>query len=52
MPEDIEKQLTTQELADLFSFLALDKPPADPAASAASRRTGQPPAFRPARTGP
>ncbi|WP_406695282.1 PVC-type heme-binding CxxCH protein [Singulisphaera sp. Ch08] len=32
MPEDIEKQLTTQELADLFSFLALDKPPADPTA--------------------
>jgi len=32
MPEDIEKQLTPQELADLFSFLALDKPPTDPTA--------------------
>jgi putative heme-binding domain-containing protein len=30
MPEDLEKQLKPQEIADLFSFLALDKPPADP----------------------
>ena len=32
MPEDVEKQLTPQEIADLFAFLCLDKPPADPAA--------------------
>jgi putative heme-binding domain-containing protein len=32
MPEDLEKQLKPQEIADLFSFLALDKPPADPEA--------------------
>ncbi len=30
MPEELEKQLKPQELADLFSFLALDKPPSDP----------------------
>lgn len=30
MPEDLEKQLTPQEIADLFAFLALDKPPGDP----------------------
>ena len=27
MPEDLEKQLKPQELADLFAFLTLDKPP-------------------------
>jgi putative heme-binding domain-containing protein len=32
MPEGLEKQLKPQELADLFAFLALDRPPADPAA--------------------
>jgi len=32
MPEQLEKQLTPQELADLFSYLALDKPPSDPTA--------------------
>jgi len=32
MPEALEKQLTPQELADLFAFLALDKPPTDPTA--------------------
>jgi putative heme-binding domain-containing protein len=32
MPEDVEKQLTPQEIADLFAFLALDKPPDDPKA--------------------
>jgi putative heme-binding domain-containing protein len=32
MPEDLEKQMTPQEIADLFAFLALDKPPADPSA--------------------
>jgi putative heme-binding domain-containing protein len=30
MPEDVEKQLKAQEIADLFSFLVLDKPPSDP----------------------
>src|SRR5262249_2935943 len=29
MPEDVEKQLKPQEIADLFSFLVLDKPPGD-----------------------
>lgn len=43
MPEDIEKQLTPQELTDLFSFLALDKPPADPTA----KRLPGAPAHRP-----
>ncbi len=32
MPEGLEKQLKPQELADLFSFLTLDKPPEDPQA--------------------
>jgi putative heme-binding domain-containing protein len=32
MPEDLEKQLQPGELADLFAFLSLDKPPGDPAA--------------------
>lgn len=32
MPEQLEKQITPQELADLFSYLALDKPPSDPSA--------------------
>lgn len=32
MPEDLEKQLKPQELADLFAYLALDKPPTDPEA--------------------
>ncbi|MFQ3592424.1 MAG: dehydrogenase, partial [Gemmataceae bacterium] len=30
MPEGIEKQLRTQELADLFALLCLDKHPSDP----------------------
>ncbi len=30
MPEDIEKQLKPQEIADLFAYLLLDKPPEDP----------------------
>ena len=30
MPEGIEKQLKPQEIADLFAFLCLDKPPSDP----------------------
>ncbi|QEG41159.1 PVC-type heme-binding CxxCH protein [Roseimaritima ulvae] len=32
MPEELEKQLTAQEIADLFALLALDKPPSDPTA--------------------
>lgn len=32
MPEDLEKQLTPQELADLFAYLSLDRPPGDPEA--------------------
>jgi putative heme-binding domain-containing protein len=32
MPEDLEKQLSAQELTDLFAFLTRDKPPGDPTA--------------------
>ncbi len=32
MPEDLEKQLKPQELADLLAFITLDKHPADPSA--------------------
>jgi putative heme-binding domain-containing protein len=32
MPEDLEKQLQPKEIADLFAFLTLDKPPGDPTA--------------------
>jgi putative heme-binding domain-containing protein len=32
MPEGVEKIFSEQELADLFAFLSLDKPPADPTA--------------------
>jgi len=32
MPEELEKQLTKQEISDLMSYLALDRPPSDPAA--------------------
>jgi putative heme-binding domain-containing protein len=32
MPEELEKQLSEQELRDLFGFLTLDRPPTDPAA--------------------
>jgi putative membrane-bound dehydrogenase-like protein len=32
MPEGLEKQLKPKEIADLFAFLALDKPPGDPTA--------------------
>ena len=32
MPEELEKQLQPQELADLFALLTLDKPPGDPTA--------------------
>jgi putative heme-binding domain-containing protein len=32
MPEDLERHLSSQELADLFAFLLLDRPPGDPQA--------------------
>jgi putative membrane-bound dehydrogenase-like protein len=32
MPEQLEKQMTSQELRDLFAFLTLDRPPGDPQA--------------------
>ncbi|MFO0959842.1 MAG: c-type cytochrome [Isosphaeraceae bacterium] len=32
MPEDLDKQLQPQEIADLFAFLGLDRPPTDPSA--------------------
>jgi hypothetical protein len=32
MPEGIEKQYKAQEIADLFAFLTLDRPPSDPEA--------------------
>ena len=32
MPEDVEKQLNRREIADLFAYLVLDKPPTDPTA--------------------
>jgi putative heme-binding domain-containing protein len=32
MPEGLEKQLRPQEIADLFAFLTLDRPPGDPQA--------------------
>jgi putative heme-binding domain-containing protein len=32
MPEELEKQLPPQELADLFAFITLDKLPSDPTA--------------------
>src|SRR6185369_12323386 len=32
MPEDVEKTLKPQEIADLFAFITLDKPPGDPTA--------------------
>jgi putative membrane-bound dehydrogenase-like protein len=41
MPEDLEKQLKPQELADLFAYLALDRPPSDPAAKILSGAPNQ-----------
>jgi putative heme-binding domain-containing protein len=32
MPEDVERQLSRQEIADLFALLVLDRPPSDPMA--------------------
>ncbi|MFG0336208.1 MAG: PVC-type heme-binding CxxCH protein, partial [Maioricimonas sp. JB049] len=43
MPEGIEKQLTPQELADLFAYLALDGPPDAPESK---RLPGAPAALR------
>jgi putative heme-binding domain-containing protein len=40
MPEEMEKQLTPEELADLFAYLCLDRPPEDPEAR---RLPGSPP---------
>ncbi len=34
MPEGIEKQLSKQEIADLFAYLVLDRPPTEPDAQA------------------
>jgi putative membrane-bound dehydrogenase-like protein len=43
MPEQLEKQLSAQELADLFAFLALDKPPGDASAKVLSGAPKQKP---------
>ena len=47
MPEDLEKQLKPQELADLFALLTLDKPASDPTAKRlpgpGTSGSGQPP---------
>jgi putative heme-binding domain-containing protein len=32
MPEGVERQLSPQEIVDLFAYLVLDRPPGDPAA--------------------
>ncbi len=32
MPEDLEKQISQQEMVDLFAYLVLDRPPHDPQA--------------------
>ena len=40
MPEDLEKQLKPQELADLFAYITLDKPPGRPGRPADPRRRG------------
>ncbi len=43
MPEELEKQLQPHELADLFAFLTLDKPPSDPTAKRLPGVDGPPP---------
>ena len=51
MPEDVEKQLTEQELADLLAFLILDRPPDDPAARRLpATNESEPPATEPPAT--
>ena len=42
MPEGIEKQLSSQEVADLFAFLVLDRPPQDPSARPISGTPSRP----------
>ena len=32
MPEQMEKQMTPEEIRDLFAYLTLDRPPEDPKA--------------------
>src|SRR5678815_5737933 len=32
MPQDVEKTLKPEEIADLFAYITLDKPPSDPSA--------------------
>ncbi len=32
MPEDVERQLKPEEIADLFAYITLDRPPSDPSA--------------------
>ena len=32
MPQDVEKTLKPEEIADLFAYITLDKPPTDPSA--------------------
>jgi putative heme-binding domain-containing protein len=44
MPEGIENLLDQKELADLFAFLALDRPPDDPRARPIPGAPGPPPA--------
>jgi len=48
MPEDLEKQIKPQELADLFAFLVLDRPPSD---RSAREIPGTPESLRPAENG-
>ena len=43
MPENLEQQLKPEEIADLFAFISLDKPPQDPDAKLISGA----PSFRP-----
>jgi putative heme-binding domain-containing protein len=46
MPEEMEKQFTSNEIADLFAFLCLDKPPTDPGAKSLA---GSGPVLRPSK---
>jgi putative heme-binding domain-containing protein len=41
MPEGLEAQLKPQEIADLFAFLGLDRPPSDPKAQPLPDRSGE-----------
>jgi hypothetical protein len=44
MPEGVEGLLDRRELADLFAFLALDRPPGDPQARPIPGAPAVPPA--------